>query len=284
MRPRLLKFLPAALVVIAAFKALAADRPQITWIIPAFAPVTTGETDGGLGYADKALAFLMARTPEFDHVIERANLSRFFLLADSRDAICHPALVRTGDPGETQIFSFPAYRTLGNRLITTEKTAVHLRPLLNEHGALTFPALKKQTKLTVGYSRSRAYGQEIGDFITWMDNRHQAYDVNSTATTIRMLMGGRIDYTFVTPVQAGYYFSRSAHAIGARLASFALEGAPATVDSFFACSQGPVSERLIASFNKLIPTDEFRASWWPTYERWLDEESRVEAGKILASR
>lgn len=99
-----------------------------------------------------------------------------------------------------------------------------------------------------------------------------------------MLMGGRIDYTFVTPVQAGYYFSRSKHALGARLASFALEGAPPTVDSFFACSQGAVSERLIASFNKLIPTMEFRNSWWPTYERWLDEESLTEAAKTLASR
>lgn len=168
MRPRLLKFLSAAFAVAAPLQALATDRPQITWIIPAFAPVTTGDPEGE-GYADKALAHLIARTPEFNHVTERANLSRFFLLADSRDAICHPALVRTGDPAETQIFSLPAYRTLGNRLITTEKTAVHLRPLLNDRGTLSFADLKKQTALTVGYSRGRAYGQEIGSFIDWME-------------------------------------------------------------------------------------------------------------------
>jgi uncharacterized protein (TIGR02285 family) len=271
-------------LALTAFEAHAANRPQITWIIPAFAPVTTGSSDNDQGYADKALAYLTAKTPEFNHVIERANLSRFFMLADSRDAICHPALARTGDPDETQIFSLPAYRTLGNRLITTERTAVHLRPHLNDQGNLSFATLKKLSKLTLGYSRSRAYGQEIGSFIAWMEGRHRAYDVNSTATTIRMLMGGRIDYTFVTPVQAGYYFSRSKQALGARLSSFALEGAPATVDSHIACSQGPISERLIASFNKLIPAAEFRESWWPTYERWLDEESLTEASRTLALR
>lgn len=283
MRHRLYRLWTVALVLTAMPQALAAGPSRVTWIIPSFAPVTTGSGESdNQGYADRALAYLVARTPEYEHVIERANLARFFLLADIQDGVCHPALVRTGDPAETQLFSIAAYRTLGNRLITTEKTAAHLRSFLNSEGSLSFAALKKQPKMVLGYSRSRAYGQEIGDFIDWMQDRHQAYDVGASATAIRMLTGGRVDYTFVTPIQAGYYFAQSKPAAGTRLTSFALEGVPTTVDSYIACSRGPISERLIASFNALIPSPDFRASWWPTYERWLDDESRHEAKKILA--
>ncbi|MFD2263539.1 hypothetical protein ACFSM5_11620 [Lacibacterium aquatile] len=227
------------------------------------------------------MAHLIDRTPEFTHAIERTNLPRFLSMADTMDGVCHPALLQTNGREQSLLFSQPAYRTLGNRLVATERTAAHLRTLLNQDGLLSFSALEALPRMVIGHSRDRVYGQAIDGFLKRMRDRRETYDVVSTMTAMRMLAAGRLDYTFAAPVQAGYYFARNRRLPGTRLTSFALENVPAVSQSHVVCSRGPVSEKLIARVNSLISGPEFRAAWWPTYERWLDADARSDAQRLL---
>ncbi|MFD2263538.1 hypothetical protein ACFSM5_11615 [Lacibacterium aquatile] len=258
--------------------------PEITWIVPVFPPATiatAGGSVGGLGYADRALALVIQRTPEFDHKIQRVNLARFVLLAEKQDGICNPALLMTPDREQILVFSDPAYPTLGHRLITTAKGAEKIRPLLSKNGALKLDDLEALPDLMIGHGRTRVFGVEIDAFLRRMDERRLTYDVNSTSTAIRMLSLQRIDYTFATPVEAGYYLQQDDQSADTMLTSFAVEGVPHLMEGRFACSKGPIGHEMIARINALIPTAEFKKSWWPAYEGWLDENARRDATALV---
>jgi len=230
------------------------------------------------------MAFIVAQTPEFEHTIERVNLARFLLLAESRDGVCNPALLLTPDRSQILHFSDPAYQTLGNRLITTQTNAKRLRPFLTTDGVLRLSDLEAIPDFIVGHGRTRVFGQNIDEFLRRMDERRMTYDVASTSTAIRMLSLDRIDYTFAAPVEAGYYLTQDDQAAGTMLASFAIEGVEPIQNGRFACSKGPIGEKLIQRINALIPTEGFRQSWRPTYEGWLDDDARQDLRKVLLSR
>jgi uncharacterized protein (TIGR02285 family) len=259
--------------------------PKITWILSAFPPATiTPPSNAGQGYADRAMAFIVAQTPEFEHVIERVNLARFQLLAESRDGVCNPALLLTPDRELILHFSDPAYQTLGNRLITTQMNANRLRPLLKAAGVLRLSDLETIPDFIIGHGRTRVFGPEIDEFLTRMDERRLTYDVASTSTAIRMLSMDRIDYTFASPVEAGFYLTQDDQAAGTMLTSFAIEGVETLQNGRFACSKGPVGQKLIQRINALIPTDGFRQSWRPAYEGWLDKNALQDFNKAQLSR
>lgn len=259
--------------------------PKITWVLSAFPPATiTPPSRAGQGYADRAMAFIVAQTPEFSHVVERVNLARFLLLAESRDGICNPALLLTPDRSQILHFSDPAYQTLGNRLITTQTNAKRLRPLLKAEGVLRLSDLETIPDLIVGHGRTRVFGPEIDEFLRRMDERRLTYDVASTNTAIRMLSLDRIDYTFASPVEAGFYLAQDDQAADTMLTSFAIEGVEPIQNGRFACSKGRNSEKLIGRINALIPTAGFRQSWRPAYESWLDENALQDLNKAQATR
>lgn len=230
------------------------------------------------------MTFVAAQAPEFQHVIERVNLARFLLLAESQDGVCNPAILLTPDREQVLHFSDPAYPTLGNRLITTQKNAERLRPLLNSDEVLSLGDLEALPDLIVGHGRTRVFGQEIDEFLRRMDERRLTYDVGSTSTAIRMLSLQRIDYTFAAPVEAGFYLKQDDQAADTMLTSFAVAGVDPIMNGRFACSKGPIGQKMIARINALIPTDGFRQSWRPAYEGWLDENARHDLDKIQPSQ
>lgn len=261
-----------------AHPAISADKPIINWQVSHFPPATfTREPSRGEGYADRALSYVIASLPQFDHRIEVINLARFLYRAkEGQDTVCNAALLRSPDREEILHFSGPAYETLSNRLITQEAFAPQFTLLATGEHMVSLDALRRRGDLIVGINQNRTFGPLLDEFLDIQSDQRRSYEASTTATAIRMLAAGRIHYSFGSIVEANFHLKDLDGTPPVKLVSFGIEGIPPLQTGYFACSRTKDGEAAITALDPILKTRAYRESWESTYLRWLDDQGRAD--------
>lgn len=115
----------------------------------------------------------------------------------------------------------------------------------------------------------RSYGPRIDEVLRaplqhGAANIKKIYQGESTKSLFDMLGYKRIDYVFSYPSEVVYY------AQGDReLLFYAIEGNSQLLEGRLSCTKGPVTDRVFADINALVPSRASTAVFQAAYERWL---------------
>jgi uncharacterized protein (TIGR02285 family) len=245
------------------------DKPIIRWYYQSFPPLHI--TDGpraGQGFADKALAYLHARMPDYNHLKVYSSLSRMHGELKVRENACHLGLFKTPEREEYAYFSDPVIEILPNRLVTLKEKAARFEPLLTAEGEVDLARLFAARHLMYGVEVDRVYSPRISAYT----NGHTKADGKVELPNPRfaaLLLHGRIDYGFAFAFEATYRFNMLEK--GDAFTTLPIAGEPALLMNYVGCSKSEFGAKVIADVNKVAK--DLRQAHRTFYEEWLDERA-----------
>lgn len=245
------------------------DKPIIRWYYQSFPPVHI--TDGprsGQGFADKALSYLHARLPDYNHLKVFSSLSRMHGELKTRENACHLGLFKTAEREEYAYFSDPVIEVLPNRLVILKDNAARFEPLLTPAGEVDLARLFGAPGLMYGVEVDRVYSPRINAYVdshTKADGKVELPNPRFAA----LLLHGRIDYGFGFAFEATYRFNMLGR--GDAFMTLPIAGEPDMLMNYVGCSKSDFGARVIADVNKVA--GEMRLAHRRFYEEWLDERA-----------
>ncbi len=256
------------------------DKPIIRWYYQSFPPVHI--TDGprsGQGFADKALSYLQAQMPDYNHLKVFSSLSRVHGEIRVRNNACHLGLFRTPEREAYAYFSEPMIEVLPNRLVILKDKLPLFEPLLTPAREVDLDRLFKSRGLMYGVETDRVYSPRINAFIdahTKEDGKVELPNPRFAA----LLLHGRIDYGFAFAFEATYRFTMLDRADA--FTTLPIAGEPELLMNYVGCSKTEFGAEVIAAVNKLAP--EFRTVHRGFYEEWLDDRAVADFRAMLRAQ
>ncbi|WP_417464574.1 TIGR02285 family protein [Kordiimonas sp.] len=255
-----------------------AERPVIRWYYQNFPPIhiITGQ-DAGQGFADKALSYLHAQLPGYDHMKVLTSASRIHNEVRTRENACHLGLFKTPEREEYAIFSEPLIEVLPNRIIALNSQRAEFTPFLTEAGEVDLPRLLDEGHFLYGVDSGRYYSSNINKLLagkTRADGKVELVDPRLGALISR----GRVSYSFAFAFEAAYRFRQLGE--GDSYFTLPIAGEPEFLQNYVGCNKSAFGEGVVESVNKIAA--DVRLAHRRFYREWLDEGARADFDAVMA--
>jgi uncharacterized protein (TIGR02285 family) len=245
------------------------DKPIIRWYYQSFPPLhITDGPNAGQGFADKALSYLHAQMPDYNHLKVFSSLPRMHGELKARKNACHLGLFKTPEREEYAYFSDPVIEILPNRLVILKEKTARFEPLLTADREVDLARLFAERGLMYGVEINRVYSPRINAYIdghTKADGKVELPNPRFAA----LLLHGRIDYGFAFAFEATYRFNMLEK--GDAFTTLPIAGEPALLRNYVGCSKSEFGSRVVADVNKVAK--DLRQAHRTFYEEWLDERA-----------
>ncbi|WP_262689808.1 TIGR02285 family protein [Kordiimonas aestuarii] len=256
------------------------EKPIIRWYYQSFPPLhITDGPQAGQGFADKALAYLHAQLPGYNHLKVYSSLSRMHGELKARENACHLGLFKTAEREAYAYFSEPVIEILPNRLLMLKKTAPRFLRYLNAAGEVDLEKLFAANGLMYGVEVNRVYSPRINAYIdkqTKADGKVELPNPRFAA----LMLHGRINYGFAFAFEATYRFQMLGRADA--FTTLPIAGEPDMLLNNVGCSKSEFGAGVIAEVNRVAPA--LKLAHRRFYEEWLDDRAVDDFHAALKAR
>lgn len=271
---RPIRWLPVLLVcMLAPFAAQA--RETLTWLLRDLPPSTivAGPLQGQ-GVIDRLMPLLMARMPDYDHVLIHVNRARSMQMLIEHPSSCDPTLLWTAERASYIAFSIPVYMLVSSGLIVRKSELPRFAPYLDE-GQVDLRALLNTSGLKVGVVARRSYGtvtdQILADSPASALSRHYADE--AVGSLLQMERLGRLQALLGFRTEARYQALQQGLDFE-QLTFLPIKGNPPYQYAHIGCSDTPQGRKAIEIINREMRTLR-ETSLMEFYAQWLEPAQRT---------
>lgn len=246
------------LVVLLAFSTQANAAEKITWMVLDWPPwmILKGENQGK-GRFNHILKTAQENLPQYDHVNEEMNWSRFWHEVKSGTDLCYPFGLKTGKRESLVYYSEPHTFVLPNAVIMKKETVEKL----GFPASLSIVDLLKDQRFNGYAQKNRSFTKLVDDLLKQHEPDANLARVSESAESlVRMVKSGRIDYIIEYPIVASYYDRIKGEPGG--LSSIPIAEMEPFAYVYMCCTRNTWGKRVIERWNKVLrrikPTPEYR--------------------------
>lgn len=178
-------------------------KEKITWMVLDWPPWMIIDGVGqGSGRFNHILKIAQENLPEYEHVTERMNWTRFWHEVENNNNLCYPFGLKSGKREKIVYYSAPHTFVLPNAIIMKKETA----KLLGNPKSYSITQLLKQDELKGYAEKNRSFTKKVDLLMNDHEAGSNLERVSEGAESlIKMVVMGRIDYTIEYPIVATYY-------------------------------------------------------------------------------
>jgi len=250
-------------------------RETLTWLLRDLPPSTIfAGSMQGQGAIDQLMPLLMARMPEYDHVLMHVNRARGMqMLTEGNLLSCDPTLLWTPERARTIVFSVPAFVMLSSGLIMHKQDLARVEPFVSE-GKVDFPALMASKVIKLGIVAERSYGGIIDKTLqnTRPSELSLHYGSDAMGSLLQMARAGRLQGLL------GFWFETRYQSMQQGIdpqewTFLPIQGNPVYQSAYIGCSNTAEGKRAIALINQAMLVLR-ESDLMGFYAQWLEPEQR----------
>jgi uncharacterized protein (TIGR02285 family) len=278
----------ALLIALLAPLPLRAADPEgsaITWYRMEFPPVYISEGPYQalelLGPVDRAILRALEQQG-YTVTTYTANWERIAHELHSGKPVCTSLPLRTPELEASLEYSIPHSLALPPGVVIRKSDLARFRRFMTAGGRVALEALLRERELKLGITAGRYYTGIIDTLLGPYQGKPQIFEHyarDAGSGLVRMLLGGRLDYTLLFPWEATYLATLEGKPQA--LATLPVEGMSDYVLAVGACPKTAWGKQVIAIANLAIRAVRTTAEYQRVKEHWLDEESLVLYRKYL---
>jgi uncharacterized protein (TIGR02285 family) len=260
-------------------------QKQITWMMLDWPPLTIlrGETAPGspaqlgAGVADRKLAELIARLPQYRHGFQLSSRPRVWEAMRDGQNVCDVLALKTPDREALAYFT---------PFMLVPPLSLVVRADLKQRitqgaGTVSLTALMKKSEFAGAIEVSRSYGPELGPLLTDAVGTLNRVSGPRNGFMVQLLAVGRYDYTLEYPMVVEYM--RQQQMLSQALEVVPLKEAQSWAVSYVACTRNAWGKAVIQDIDAAIreaaagrPYREALLPWLPA-AYWARNRQRLNA-------
>jgi len=239
-----------AILLLLAVAACPGSAAEITWMLGLPLLYTPDERQRTETFNDTQVAYLIGHLGAFEHKIVPGNQKRNIYTMEHGDGFCVHSLIRSPEREQSLRFSKRPLPYPGFRLVLRARHLPDLAPFRNPSGAID---LKRLVGIKGGYNASRPYPDAIRDFV----GRAAMEPVQSTRQLFNLIREDRVLFGFASPIDVAVVRGIPGDPFR-DLVTVPVADVPAIVNSYVACSNGPLGSQVIEAVDRLFDN---QANW-----------------------
>lgn len=181
-------------LVMMCFTSTSHARDTLIWLLRDLPPSTIfSGPDEGKGAIDRLMPLLIARMPEYDHLLMRVNRARGTQMLKDGIFACDPTVLWTPERAKNIVFSIPTYAVLSNGLIIRKQDMPQFSPFVKDN-IIDLKALFNSHSVKIGVVAERSYGQVIDGIVDTVaeDELSVHYGSDAVGSLLQMERLGRL--------------------------------------------------------------------------------------------
>lgn len=169
-------------------------KDTLIWLLRDLPPSTIfSGPDEGKGAIDRLIPLLIARMPEYDHLLMRVNRARGTQMLKDGVFACDPTVLWTPERAKNIVFSIPTYAAFSNGLTVRKQDMAQFSPFVKDN-ILDLEALLNSNSVKIGVVAERSYGQVIDRILDKVadDELSVHYGSDAVGSLLQMERLGRL--------------------------------------------------------------------------------------------
>jgi uncharacterized protein (TIGR02285 family) len=251
-------------------------KDTLIWLLRDLPPLTIASgPEQGQGSIDRLMPLLVARMPEFDHLILRVNRARGMQMLNEPSFTCDPTLLWTPERAKTIIFSIPTYAVASNGIVIRREDASRFSPFL-ENGQINLVALLASQTIKVGVVAERSYGPVIDQIVHSASGADvsEHYGNDAVGSLLQMERLGRLQ-ALISYWPEARYQAQHQSIDPEELTFYPVKGTAKYQFAHVGCSNTEQGRAAIEIINREMRVLR-ESTLVDLYAEWLDPSSRVE--------
>lgn len=251
-------------------------RETLIWLMRDMPPVTIfSGPDQGQGAIDKLMPLLIARMPQYDHLLMRVNRARGLQMLYEPSFTCDPTLLWTAERAQKIVYSIPTYAVFANGLTVRKDDLARFTPFIADR-QIDLKALLASKTAKVGVVAGRSYGAVIDAILRQFPEEDLAphYGNDAIGSMLQMQRLGRMQAMISYWPEARYQALQQ----GIReteLVFLPVKDTPKYQFTHIGCSDTAQGREAMAIINREMRTLR-EEKLIELYAEWLDPQRREE--------
>jgi uncharacterized protein (TIGR02285 family) len=251
-------------------------KDTLIWLLRDMPPVTIfSGPDQGKGAMDQLLPLLMARMPEYEHLLMHVNRARGMQMLREESFTCDPTLLWTPERAKIITFSIPTYAVRSNGLIIQRQDIQKFAPFMDGK-SIDLTTLLESKSVRLGIVAERSYGLVIDPILKSVpqDALNLHYGNDAIGSLLQMERMGRLDALISYWPEARY----QAHQQGMQdqdLMFLPVKGVPKYQFTHIGCSNTPQGRQAMDIINREMRVLR-KTRLIDLYAQWLPAPQRKE--------
>ncbi|MFJ4141558.1 TIGR02285 family protein [Pseudomonas sp. NPDC089734] len=251
-------------------------KDTLIWLLRDMPPATIfAGPYKGQGAIDQFMPLLIARMPEYEHLLMRVNRARGMQMLNEHAFTCDPTLLWTPTRAKSIVFSIPTYIVFSNGLIVRKDDLSLFIPFIAD-GHIDLDALLASKTIKLGVVAERSYGMVIDKILHKVPDGElsEHYGNDAVGSLLQMERLGRLQ------AMISYWPEARAQAMrqGIRpeeLAFLPVKDTPKYQVTHIGCSDTPQGRQAMDIINREMRTLR-ETSLLNFYANWLEPELRTQ--------
>lgn len=266
-----------ALLTLCALPSSGQAKETLIWLLRDMPPVTifTGPQQGQ-GAIDKLMPLLIARMPEYEHLLMHVNRARGMqMLLDKASFTCDPMLLWTAERAKNILFSIPTYAVRSNGLVVRQDDMERFTPFMSGN-QIDLTALLKSQTIKLGVVAERSYGPVIDRILreTPANELNSHYGNDAIGSMLQMERLGRLQ-ALISYWPEALYQSNQQGIVHEELEFLPVKGTPKYQFTHVGCSSSPQGQQAMESINREMRILR-KTALIGLYAQWLPSGQREE--------
>lgn len=190
-----------AIVLLFSFFNQSYAKEPLTWMVLDWPPWFMLQEETGMGQFNHILKEAQEGLPQYDHINEEMNWSRFWYEVENNN-MCYVFGVKSSKREDLVYFSKPHAIILPNAIIMKKEDIEKL----GNPATYSISALMQDSRFNGLIEKKRSFTQPIDTVLSTHKGESNLTRVEKNSESlIKMLIAGRIDYTIEYPIVASYH-------------------------------------------------------------------------------
>lgn len=251
-------------------------KDTLTWLLRDMPPVTIfSGPDQGKGAMDQLLPLLMARMPEYEHLLMHVNRARGMQMLREDLFTCDPTLLWTPERAKIIAFSIPTYAVFSNGLIIQRQAIEQFAPFMKGN-SIDLAALLESKSIRLGIVAERSYGPVIDPILKSVPQEELSlhYGNDAIGSLLQMERMGRLD-ALISYWPEALYQAQQQGIADQDLTFLPVKGAPKYQFTHIGCSNTTQGRQAIDIINREMRVLR-KTRLIDLYAQWLPSPKREE--------
>ncbi|KFE44937.1 hypothetical protein IV02_27525 [Pseudomonas syringae] len=266
-----------ALLTLCALPSSSQGKETLIWLLRDMPPVTIfSGPQQGQGAIDRLMPLLIARMPEYDHLLMHVNRARGMqMLLDRSSFTCDPMLLWTAERAKNLLFSIPTYAVRSNGLVVRHDDMASFTPFISDN-QIDLAALLKSRTIKLGVVAERSYGSVIDRILrdTPANELNLHYGNDAIGSLLQMERLGRLQ-ALISYWPEALYQARQQGIVEEELIFLPVKGTPKYQFTHVGCSDSPQGQQAMEIINREMRVLR-KTSLIGLYAQWLPNGQREE--------
>ena len=224
---------------------------EIEWMVQDLPPIyIRSGPNRGNGYADRQMALIIGRLPEFQHKVVDTTFARAWHDIGEHDNICISGVAKTSERTAIALFSQPIATASSSRLLIRAGDEARFKDVFSTDGKIDLDLLAQRRDLSGGYAAKRSFTNRLDAFVHRDTEGVKLEVLPNEFQLFNLLKTGRIDFMFASLREIEHYERQESGPHPFKY--FAVAGEAERVDVYVACSDQPVGRAVIERVDWLL--------------------------------